>query len=296
MTMKVNVPLDPEAEAREAAERAKPPYCIVTLTVTLPNSLITTKTCSGDTLAEAKANFLLQIDDAFQAAWVNELGLRLRLKPGAIAAHLEQPNDDKESLKKLAGIRLEASLSAHPEAEQWDEVPATADAKVGNHAMWRAILREYSRRWDSSLPGYENVTKLAQLLDDQRQPQAVVVARLTEEVSKHGLLNAPLNLRHTEHYLSALGVKTHGDVLEVLRTEQPLFRVTSGADICAALAESGSTDGHGQLHPAAEAVFDLPSPSLSQMLKDQHQQQEALDLAKHLTSGKTLAEYPKKAQ
>lgn len=71
------------------------------------------------------------------------------------------------------------------------------------------------------------------------------------------------------------------------------------SDTGSVLKESIDCDGRDNPNRAkysvADAVFELPSPSLHQSLEDQRRQSEALALAKHLTSGKTLAEYTKKS-
>lgn len=112
--MRVSVPPTSEEQARaarEAAERAKPPYCVVTMTVKLEGDRTTTKSFGYRTLTDAQNNAHEGLRDVFETALVSELELKLGLQDKAVAAWLKQPTPGEKEQQRMFDDLREIALA-----------------------------------------------------------------------------------------------------------------------------------------------------------------------------------------
>lgn len=133
MTMRVTVPPTPEEQARairEAAERAKPPYCVVTITVTLDGDRATSKNYGFSTLAEAQGSAQEGLKEVFEAALVRELELQLGLKDKAVTTWLEQPAPSEKEQKRMLDDLREIALVDLDKHAPMREIPREPDGVI----------------------------------------------------------------------------------------------------------------------------------------------------------------------
>jgi len=146
MAMRVTVPPTPEEQARairEAAERAKPPHCVVTITVTLDGDRATSKNYGFSTLAEAQGSAQEGLKEVFEAALVRELELKLGLKDKAVTTWLAQPAPSETEQKRML-----------------DDLREIALVDLDGHAAMREMPREPSE-----------VIRYSPPVDDAKEPK-----------------------------------------------------------------------------------------------------------------------------
>lgn len=167
---------------------------------------------------------------------ISELEQKLSLPSGSITAQMR--GDAK--MKLPITVRYESDIAATladslpfggtlpSESPGFAVAEAVFQLTLPYTPLWRRVLHEYSNPWLSPPPEEGGITSahmafLAKQLYDAQAPLETVVAQLTEEATKRGILQQFWGFSQHGKILSLLRVKTHEDVLSCLCTDDKIL-------------------------------------------------------------------------